>query len=60
MTTFTISGHNDHIGVYEKIGTVEAKTPRGANRIAKSLYGSDKWSDIYLHDEDGTFYQFGK
>ena len=57
--TFTVSGHNDHIGLYEEIGTVEARTARGANQIAKRLWGADKWSEIYLRDEEGKVYEFG-
>ena len=56
---FQVSGHNDHVGVYESIGIVEAKTPRGANQIAKRKFGADKWSDIYVVDEKGNVYEFG-
>ena len=58
--TYTVSGHNDHIGLYEEIGVVTAKTPRGANQIAKRQWGADKWSEIYLRDQDGNVYEFGK
>ncbi len=58
-TTFSVLAHNDFTGLFETIGTVEAKTPKGANQIAWRKWGYDKWSQFTVFDQNGKGYEFG-
>ena len=60
MTSYRVSGHNDtgdnefgQGGVYNVLGIVQAKSPRGANQIAHRLWGlthSDFMFDLVEQD----------
>jgi hypothetical protein len=57
---FEVTAHNDHTGVFEKLGTIEAKTPRGANQIAWKKWGYDKFSQFTFFAEDNKVYDFAQ